>query len=185
MSPLPASPVIRSLVNGYPVNPGLQTAIAVKLPDPLENFDEDILQNVRCLRWVLENTRDEVEDRGLVDPQKVSEGLFGSGLQFRDQERFLIDCGKPPLERHPDGSRGVHYAHKIPLHDTDCKIALAFLVIYTDTRKRRFVPETPHRPDVEKPETWQSKTPTGILIRWLPIGTSLVARGCYGSCLPA
>src|SRR5208337_2677863 len=100
-------------MDGYPVNPGLQTAVTVKLLNSFEDLDEHILQNVRRLRLVLENVRDEVEDRVLVNSQQVSESLFGACLQLRNYGRLFIDCGKRPLKRHPHGSRGVHYAHTI------------------------------------------------------------------------
>ena len=140
-------------MDGYSINPGLQTAVTVKLPDSFEDLDEHILQNVRRLSLVLENVRDEVEDRALVNCQQVSESLFGACLQLRDQGRLFIDCGKPPLKRYPRGSHGVHYAHTIPLPGSNCKIALAFLAICTDTAERRFVPETLAVPAKEKPES--------------------------------
>src|SRR5208337_1615335 len=133
-------------MDGYPVNPGLQTAVTVKLPDSFEDLDEHILQNIRRLSLVVDNVRDEVEDRVLVDSQQVDESLFGARLQLRNQARFLIDCGKPPLKRHPHGSHGVHYAHTIPLPGSNYKTALAFLAIPIDTRERRFVPKSHQHP---------------------------------------
>jgi hypothetical protein len=63
-------------------------------------------------------------------------------LHFRDQGRLFIDYGKRPLKRYPHGSRGIHCAHTIPLPGSNFKSALAFLLTYTDTKERGFVPET-------------------------------------------
>jgi hypothetical protein len=127
-------------MNRDSVNPGLQTAVTMKLPDPFEDLDEHVLENVRRLGGIVEKACDEVENRVLVDSQQVSEGIFGTRLQLRDQRRFFRGCGYPPIKRYADGPRGVHHAHTIALPGSDFNTALAFFNTI-DTGNIEFVPE--------------------------------------------
>ncbi len=53
MPPHPASAVIRSFVDRYPVYPRLQTTVTVKLSNAFEDLYEHILQDIGRLSRVL------------------------------------------------------------------------------------------------------------------------------------
>jgi len=59
--------MVRCFVNGNAVNPGLQTAVAVKPLDAFEHLHKDILQNIGGIGGVLNNMPDQVENRILVN----------------------------------------------------------------------------------------------------------------------
>src|ERR1022692_256325 len=107
--------MVRCFMNGNSVNPGFQTAIAVKTLDALEDFHKNVLQNIRGVGLILNNMPDQVEDRILIDRQKVCKSVLRTRSQFSDKCRLFIPCRQCVLERDAYRPRGAHDALKIPV----------------------------------------------------------------------
>src|SRR5260370_15326288 len=84
MSGEPAA-VIVSFVYRDPVNPGLQTAIAPKVSDVLEDLQKDLLNDVGGIRGIVRQTIDQVVDGLLIALEEYFVGIVRALAQRRDQ----------------------------------------------------------------------------------------------------
>ena len=119
----PPAPLVRSLVQGDPVNPGLQARVRVETADAAKDLDEHFLGGIGCVGRIVEHPVHQAVNRLTVASDEPRKGLFGAGLQLGyDQSllgeesartrQFTQDLMLPPnySRLHPNVNEARHFA---------------------------------------------------------------------------
>src|SRR5262245_14444934 len=115
LMPEPPTPPVRSFMDGYAVNPGLQTGLAMEVFHAAKNLQKYFLSGVGGIGGVGQDTIDNAVDRLMKFAHKPCVGFFRSRLQFLNNGGLLAADSEGAYEISQTGC-SRHASHGDVLH---------------------------------------------------------------------